>query len=132
MARINDILAENLSTDGIAANHYRRLMPGRVEATELTLACRPEDFCASAIARAVEETHAHLLNLNLTADTLPDGRCVVDIRTSSRTHEQLQRSLFRYGYEVIAINSSTEALTDPDITADLQLRAAELLHLLHL
>lgn len=131
MARINDILAENLLTDSLAANNYHRIMPGRVEATELTLACEPDDFCASAIARAVEETNAHLLNLNLTSEVLSDGRCVVEIRTSSRTHDVIQRALFRYGYEVIAVNSSTDTLSASN-ESDLQLRAAELLHILEL
>ena len=68
----------------------------------LMVACRRGDYRASRIARAVEDCDAHLLNLNVTADTDSfDNRIVAELRVSHRNPESVARSLERYGYEVI-------------------------------
>ncbi|MDE5968732.1 MAG: hypothetical protein K2G64_06475, partial [Muribaculaceae bacterium] len=42
-----------------------RLLPPVSEGSELVVAITPADYLASTIARAVEDTDAHLLNLNV-------------------------------------------------------------------
>ena len=55
-----------------------RLMPENPETGRLTVACAPADYSASIIARAVEDVDAHLLNLNVTADS-DAARVVTDL-----------------------------------------------------
>lgn len=110
-----------------------RLLPPRAEASTITVACQAADFSASALARAVEDSNAHLVNLNVTADSLPGGRLVIELRTSLPHSAATVRSLTRYGFEVLSA-TSVPVTTDefnPDDDA-LRRRAAELLHILQL
>lgn len=103
-------------------------MPPLQEASRLIVACRPDDFSASTLARAIEDSDAHLLNLNVTDRRLDDGRITVDLRTNRRNARSAVRSLERYGYEVISSDGDGEDAAD-----DLfRLRAAELLHLINI
>ena len=108
-----------------------RLMPPMQESSRLVVACRPADFSASAIARAVEDTNAHLVNLNVTSRRLDDGRLTVELRTNHRSASAAVRSLERYGYEVLELDSAADSAAD---AADemLRNRAANLLHLLEI
>lgn len=108
------------------ASLLERLLPGREESSVLLLTCRPTDYSASAIARAVEDCDAHLLNLNVTADTTDDGRAVVLLRVSHRDPSSVARSLERYGFQV-ADSGSDAVMTSDD---DARLRALEVLHYL--
>lgn len=105
-------------------------MPPRPDASLITVACAPDEFQASAIARAVEDSNAHLLNLNVTAHTLSDGRITVDLRTSLPHTAATERSLMRYGYEVIDARSADPSDSMLDDTR--QLRVAEMLRILDL
>lgn len=105
-----------------------RLMPHMDEASCITLACLPADYSASAIARAVEDSDAHLLNLNVTGCRTDSGRMVVDLRISHRNPESVVRSLERYGFEVISTDTAAP-LADADTMRD---RALELLYYLDL
>lgn len=125
MAAGNDILTAK-SPD--ITRRFAHLMPPLEEASVLTVACRPDDFSASALARAVEDSDAHLINLNVTDCRLDDGRITVELRTNHRHGSSTARSLERYGYEVINI----EAVDAPTSDDTLRSRAAELLHLLEL
>ena len=78
-----------------------RLFPVQEEASELSLRCRRADYSASAVARAVEDCDAHLLNLNVTSAAGPDpDDLIVDIRINHRNALSVAHSLERYGYEV--------------------------------
>ena len=69
------------------------------ESSTLVLTCRRGDYSASRIARAVEDADAHLLNLNVTADSeRSDSRIVAELRISHRDPEAAARSLERYGF----------------------------------
>lgn len=74
------------------AAELARLMPARPDASRLTVTCRPGDYSASAIARAVEDCNAHLLNLNVTSDTDADGDLTVELRISHRDTGAVARS----------------------------------------
>lgn len=80
-----------------------RLFPYSEDASELLVACRRLDYSASALARAVEDCDAHLLNLNLTGDTAPDGSddLIVELRVGHRNAMGVARSLERYGFRVL-------------------------------
>lgn len=107
-------------------------MPPLEDASVLTVACRPDDFSASQLARAVEDSDAHLINLNVTDLRLDDGRITVELRTNHRNCESTARSLERYGYEVIGVDGLRNDLPDFDSSSTLRARANELLHILNL
>ncbi len=88
------------------------LYPPVAESSRLLIGCQRSDFSASAIARAVEDCDAHLLNLNVT--DIEDDRApvVIDIRTNHRDPLRIARSLQRYGYDVLDIDAP--ALLDDD------------------
>lgn len=105
---------------------FEHLFPPTLDECRLLIECSQDDYCASQIARAVEDCNAQVLNLNVTA--LPPrapGALVVDLRANHRNSESIARSLARYGYEVI------EAC-GPDGLADdaMRSRANELLRML--
>ena len=128
MVKGNDILAPKMADASVGLAH---LMPPFDEASVITVACRPDEFSASALARAVEDTDAHLLNLNVTDVRLDDGRITVELRTSHRHGGATARSLERYGFEVIALNAPGGAGSD---MADdmLRSRVAELLNIINI
>lgn len=110
-------------------------MPRQREASMLTVACFPDDFSASQLARAVEDSNAHLLNLNVTDRRLDDGRITVELRTNLLHHTATARSLERYGYEVLHARSLLNGkivIADGDADDTSRRRAAELLHILNL
>lgn len=109
-----------------AVDTVERRFPGNEESSELTIECRRTDYSASAIARAVEDCDAHLLNLNVTSvPATTDGCVVVDLRVSHRNSEAVARSLERYGYLVTSMDVYDEAMT-----AKARRNALELLHYL--
>lgn len=108
-------------------------MPPREESSVLTVVCHPADFSASALARAVEDSNAHLVNMNVTAAEREDGRMTIELRTSLRHSDQTIRSLARYGFETVSSRSFPEsASAQGDFDENLRSRAAELLHILNL
>jgi hypothetical protein len=130
----NEILTGKNVTTPAELKQLWHLMPPQPEAAELTVACARNDYSASIIARAVEDCNAHLINMNVTADTLTDGRLTVDLRVNRRNVAGVARSLARYGYEVISTSADNDFNSNADSDADntLQRRAAELLHILEL
>lgn len=83
-----------------------RLFPPQPESCCLTVMCRAQDYSASAIARAVEDADAHLLNLNVTADRGASGETVVELRISHRDAGRAAASLGRYGYVVTDVDQN--------------------------
>ena len=92
-----------------AAARLERLFPESGDSSVLTLSCHRSDYSASKIARAVEDTDAHLLNLNLTSETEAEGaRVKVEVRVNRRNPEAVIRSLERYGFEVLTVTRKAE------------------------
>lgn len=106
---------------------YARLFPQLQESTELTVLIPASQYSASAIAHAVEDADAHLLNLNVVAGTTPDSPTTAEIRVNHSRGESVARSLQRYGYEVTQMAMSGEIDSISDTTAS---RARALLHYL--
>lgn len=104
-----------------------RRFPGNEESSELTIECGRSDYSASAIARAVEDCNAHLINLNVTsAPGSSSGKVVVDLRVSHRNSAAVARSLERYGFMVTSVFDDDD---DP-VLAKAREHANELLHYL--
>ena len=83
-------------------------MPVNADAAVLTVTCEPGHYSASAIAHAVEDADAHLLNLNVTADrTDIPGAPVIELRVSHRNTDAVARSLARYGYTVLSADGDS-------------------------
>ncbi len=126
LLRKDDTSVQNVNISASAKARLDRLFPQVEESCSLLLACRRGDYSASRIARAVEDCDAHLLNLNVTADSdVLDSQIVAELRVSHRNPESVCRSLERYGYEVIDTDSP---LTDDESL--LRSRYDELMHYL--
>ncbi len=104
------------------------MMPPLPKASRLLVASYPANFSASALARATEDTNAHLINMNVTSRRLDDGRLTIELRTNQRNPSAAMRSLERYGYEVIATDQHEPDESDSHLRA----RAAELLNILEM
>lgn len=102
-----------LTIDNLRNTEY--LFPYLTESCELTIECSRRDYSASAIARAVEDADAHLMNLNVTAAEPSAGTIYVQLRISHRNAGCVARSLERYGYGVVDIHSGFDA--DTELTA---------------
>lgn len=89
-----------------------RLFPPTTECSEISVTCYRTDFSASRISRAVEDADAHVLNLNVTSQELSGGHIVIDLRVSHRDASAVIRSLERYGYTTIALNSGDNSMAD--------------------
>ncbi|MCH5346423.1 MAG: hypothetical protein J1E63_04900 [Muribaculaceae bacterium] len=106
MASKDDIKRQTADSEA----KLNRLFPEIEDSTSITAAIGMANYSASAIARAVEDCNAHLLNLNVTADgAIPSGydagEVVVDLRVDMRHAMGVIRSLERYGYRVLAATS---------------------------
>lgn len=92
------------------------LFPELPERCTIYVATLPAQYSASAVARAIEDCDAHLLNLNVTSLTLPTGEVVVRLDTALRNTDPAVRALERYGYRVIhtegGISPETDTLTE--------------------
>lgn len=86
------------------------LIATRDDSSVLTMECDPRDYSASAIARAVEDVDAHLVDL--LSRPSGDGLLSVTIRVRTLEPEHVARSLERYGYRV------TEAGAHPSPAID--------------
>lgn len=74
------------------------LIAARDDSSEISLECSPAEYSASSIARAVEDTDAHLVDLL----TRPgdDGMIRVTMRIRHNDPSAAVHSLERYGYNV--------------------------------
>lgn len=117
--RLNDDIAAQIDSRRVecpvpAADRLDRLFPRNDDASVLVVTCHASDYSASRIARAVEDCDAHLLNLNVTAETRGEGSWLtVELRVSVRNAASVARSLERYGYSVVAF-SGPDAEGDDD------------------
>jgi hypothetical protein len=88
------------------------LYPPITESSRLLIGCQRSEFSASAIAHAVEDCDAHLLNLNVTSLSDEEAQVVIDLRVNHRNPARIAQSLERYGYTILALDE--EALLDDE------------------
>ncbi len=96
-----------------------RIFPAVEGVTTLTIAVPAGRYSASAIARAVEDCDANLLNLNVTTDgVMPrdyaNAEVVVDLRVDLRHSMAVVRSLERYGFRVLSATADDYSATGED------------------
>ncbi|MDE6283286.1 MAG: hypothetical protein K2L97_04770 [Muribaculaceae bacterium] len=123
--RLSDFIAGTLS------NHEKALAmmpPLTGEASELLLSCRPDDYSASAIARAIEDCDARLLALTVTDMRDDAGLPVIALRVNVRDASGVARSLRRYGYDPFYVGLAPDSAD----TARARERINELIHYLEL
>jgi len=85
--------------------HIETLFPHNPDSSRLLIGCSYDDFAASRIARAVEDCDARLLNLNVTGLDIEGSQLAVALRVNHRSPDRVARSLERYGYRVVALES---------------------------
>lgn len=123
-----DILAKFISGSLDRAERLEAIYPSRDDVSELLIAVRPADYSASLIAKAVEDCDMQLLGLSVTAMRTEEGLPVVALRVAASDSLGVERSLARYGFEVL---HSADA-DDTEARAQAVARAQELIHLLEL
>lgn len=99
--------------------------PPYPESSRLKIRIRRSDYQGSRVAHAVEDADAGLLNLNLTALDPDSDWVTVALRVGHRDPNRVARSLERYGFQVIGID------TDPADDDDIRQRYDELMHWLN-
>ncbi len=95
------------------------------DTTDLLVTCTPDDYSASAIARAVEDCDAHLLSLSVNPRRDESGRLLVSLTVNRLDGTAIARSLERYGFRVDNISGPGGA-----IDKSLRDRALEVIHYL--
>lgn len=105
------------------------LFPHSPDASTIILACQQSNYSASVIARAVEDCDAHVINLNVLACRSEVGELMVALRVDHRNASSVARSLRRFGYEVIDIESPDDFDIDAEVARS---RANELLRYLEI
>lgn len=93
-----------------------RLLPARDDCSVIMLECRAEDYSASRISHAVEDSDAHLVDLISTPGD--DGIMSVTLRVSHRDPGATVRSLERYDFKVTAAYGNDSDMNDPELSAE--------------
>mgnify|MGYP000012328118 CR=1 FL=1 len=124
----HEILKRFISGELDHTSELEALWPQQPDASHLLVACNPQDYSASAMAKAVEDCDAQLLGLSVTGMRDSAGRPVVALTVGSASADGAARSLERYGYEVIHTRSAAEG---PEHARNME-RLGELLHYLEM
>lgn len=115
-------------TDGATGRQILTFQPADMASAEwsrLVIGCRPGEYSASRVARAVEDCDAQLLYLNVAVPDLltrndeggfDDFPLHVEICVSHRNTDSVARSLERYGFTVL--DSSGSDTPDDDRAMD--------------
>lgn len=111
--------AEHPQSGGI--HDETHLFPPVEESCEVTVACWPDDYSASRLARAIEDCDAQLLNLNVSARPLETGEMTVELRAGLRNPDSAVRALERYGYRVVGVHTPLPDDIDRSLTERIDL-----------
>lgn len=84
-----------------------RMITPRDDCSIVTVECTPEEYSASVLAHAVEDTDAHLVDL-FSAPT-DNGKLRVTLRIRHSDPTSAVRSLERYDYEVVEAYSASSS-----------------------
>lgn len=93
-----------------------RMIAARDDCSEVTVECRPEDYSASVLAHAVEDSDAHLVDLLSTPSA--DGRIRVTIRLRHSDPSAAVRSLERYDFHVVEAHGAGDNVRDARIASE--------------
>ena len=103
-----------------------RMIAARDDCSMITVECRPEEYSASLLAHAVEDSDAHLVDL-FTAPS-DDGSIQVTLRVRHRDPSAAVRSLERYDFHVVDAHASEGGLRDAEVAAERLLALQTLLN----
>ena len=123
-----DILSKFICGDLGRLEQFEALYPVGDDVSQMLVAVTPGNYSASAIAKAVEDCDVQLLGLSVTAMYTSDGRPLVALRIGAASTDGVERSLARYGYEVIHARPADDEATRNRAME----RANELLHILEI
>lgn len=103
-----------------------RMIAARDDCSVITLECRPEDYSASLIAHAVEDSDAHLTDLFSVPEA--DGHLLVTLRVRNSDPTPTVRSLERYDFKVVEAHASESAGADMTVATERLLSLQALLN----
>ena len=102
-----------------------RMIAPRDDSSVIRIECAPVEYSASSIARAVEDSDTHLVDLLSVPDK--DGHLSVTLRVRSLDPSAAIQSLERYGYRVV--ESSASSYRDYEIAASRLLELQTILNI---
>lgn len=103
-----------------------RMIAARDDCSVITIECNPEEYSASLLAHAVEDSDAHLVDLL----SVPDekGHLRVTLRVRNTDPSSTVRSLERYDYHVVEAYGAKDTMYDAGIAAERLLSLQTLLN----
>lgn len=105
------IIDQTSLLDGIG-----KMIAARDDCSVITLECKPQDYCASLLAHAVEDTDAHLVDLFSAPGE--NGNITVTLRVRQSDPSPVVRSLERYDFNVVDAHSSGSTFQSMEIATE--------------
>ena len=93
-----------------------RMLAARDDCSVITVECAPEDYSASVLAHAIEDTDAHLVDLFSVPGE--NGRINVTLRVRHSDPTAAIRSLERYDFHVLEAHSSGDTIQSIEIATE--------------
>lgn len=93
-----------------------KMIAARDDCSVVTVECRPEEYSASHLAHAVEDSDAHLVDLLTTPSA--EGKMRVTLRIRHTDPTAAVHNLERYGYEVVKAYSSHGMSADMGVSVE--------------
>lgn len=93
-----------------------KMIAARDDCSVITVECAPQDYSASVLAHAIEDSDAHLVDL-ISAPGEND-RILVTLRVRHSDPTAAVRSLERYDFHVIDAHSSGDAMQSMEIATE--------------
>ena len=115
------IIDESSLLEGIG-----KMIAPRDDCSVITLECRPEDYSASIISHAIEDTDAHLVDLFSSPGN--DGNIKVTLRVRHSDPSAAVRSLERYDFHVLEAHGSSNDIQSLQIATERLLALQALLN----
>ena len=93
-----------------------RMIAARDDCSVITLECAPQDYAASNIAHAVENSDAHLVDLF--SSPTDNGNLSVTLRVRHSDPSAAVRSLERFGYHVVEAHGTSDSVQSMEIATE--------------
>ena len=95
---------------------FGRMIAARDDCSVITVECAPEDYSASIIAHAIEDSDAHLVDLFSAPGD--NGHIIVTLRVRRSDPTAAVRSLERYGFLVLEAHSAGDDIQRMEIATE--------------
>lgn len=93
-----------------------RMIAARDDCSVITVECSPQDYSASVLAHAVEDSDAHLVDLF--TSPADNERLTVTLRVRHSDPTAAIRSLERYGFNVVEAHSASDNIQSMEIATE--------------